>query len=37
VSEAAIAKRIKIATRKLCSANKTQAVVEAIRTEQISI
>jgi len=37
VSEAAIAKRIKIATRKLCSANKTQAVVEAIRTKQISI
>ena len=37
VSEAAIAKRIKIATRKLGSANKTQAVVEAIRTKQISI
>ena len=37
VSEAAIAKRIKLATRKLGSANKTQAVVEAIRTKQISI
>jgi LuxR family quorum sensing-dependent transcriptional regulator len=37
VSEAAIAKRIKLATRKLGSANKTQAVVEAIRTKQISL
>jgi LuxR family quorum sensing-dependent transcriptional regulator len=37
VSEAAIAKRIKLATRKLGSANKTQAVVEAIRTKQINI
>jgi LuxR family quorum sensing-dependent transcriptional regulator len=37
LSEAAIAKRIKLANRKLGSANKTQAVVEAIRTKQISI
>ncbi len=37
VSAAAIAKRIKIATRKLGSVNKTQAVVEAIRTKQISL
>lgn len=37
VSEAAIAKRIKLATQKLGSANKTQAVVEAIRTKQINI
>ena len=37
LSEAAIAKRIKLATRKLGSANKTQAVVEAIRTKQISL
>jgi LuxR family quorum sensing-dependent transcriptional regulator len=37
VSEAAIAKRIKIAARKLGSVNKTQAVVEAIRTKQISV
>lgn len=37
VSEAAIAKRIKLATRKLGSVNKTQAVVEAIRTKQISL
>ena len=37
VSEAAIAKRIKLAARKLGSVNKTQAVVEAIRTKQISV
>ena len=37
VSEAAIAKRIKIAARKLGSVNKTQAVVEAIRTRQIQV
>lgn len=37
VSEAAIAKRIKVASRKLGSVNKTQAVVEAIRTRQISV
>jgi LuxR family transcriptional regulator, quorum-sensing system regulator BjaR1 len=37
VSEAAIAKRIRIAARKLGSVNKTQAVVEAIRTRQIEI
>lgn len=37
VSEAAIAKRIKVAARKLGSVNKTQAVVEAIRTKQISV
>ena len=37
VSEAAIAKRIKLASRKLGSVNKTQAVVEAIRTKQISV
>jgi LuxR family quorum sensing-dependent transcriptional regulator len=37
VSEAAIAKRIKMAARKLGSVNKTQAVVEAIRTRQISL
>jgi len=37
VSEAAIAKRIKMASRKLGSVNKTQTVVEAIRTKQISV
>lgn len=37
VSEAAIAKRIKLAARKLGSVNKTQAVVEAIRTRQIQV
>jgi LuxR family quorum sensing-dependent transcriptional regulator len=37
VSEAAIAKRVKLAARKLGSVNKTQAVVEAIRTKQISV
>ena len=37
VSEAAVAKRIKVASRKLGSVNKTQAVVEAIRTRQISV
>ncbi len=37
VSEAAIAKRLKLASRKLGSVNKTQAVVEAIRTKQISV
>jgi LuxR family quorum sensing-dependent transcriptional regulator len=37
VSEAAIAKRIKLAARKLGSVTKTQTVVEAIRTKQISV
>lgn len=37
VSEAAIAKRLKLASRKLGSVNKTHAVVEAIRTKQIRL
>jgi LuxR family quorum sensing-dependent transcriptional regulator len=37
ISEAAIVKRIKLATRKLGSVNKTQAVVEAIRAKEISL
>ena len=37
ISEAAIVKRIKIATKKLGSVNKTQAVVEAIRAKEITL